>query len=343
MDRYLLRDENSIFYECGFSCDNAIFLRLGSEAFFVTDARYTTEAKENAKNCEVIESADLSKTVKSILRTHKVAKVFFDSKEFTHSQFVALSKNCSTKFFDKKDLSKTKRIIKSEKEIDILKKATQFGRIAFGQLGEFLQNFDGSLNEREIFAKAKMFLSADGENDLSFEPITAINANAAKPHALPDSKVTLCPNDLLLIDAGLKFERYCSDRTVTICAKKSNFDIQNRIQKFENTQMQKVYDLVYDAQMQAIEGAKSGMKASQIDKIARDIIADGGYGKFFVHSLGHGIGLDIHELPVISARSDTVIEDGMVFTVEPGIYLPNEFGVRIEDMVVMKDGRAEIL
>lgn len=342
MDKYILRDENAIFFECGFSCDNAIFVKLGSEAYFVTDARYSTEAKQFAKKCEIIESSDLTKTVKSLLRTHKIQKIFFDSKEFTHAQFLALSKNCNTKFTDKKDISKTKRIIKTSQEIEILKNAAKMGRDAFGRLGRFLQSFDGSLNERQIFAKAKMYLSNDGQNDLSFEPITAINANAAKPHALPDTNTNLQKNDLLLIDAGLKFGRYCSDRTVTICTDDS-FDIQSRAQKFKNQQIQKVYDLVYDAQMKAIECAKSGMKASQIDKIARDIISDGGYSKFFIHSLGHGVGLDIHELPVISSRSDTVIEDGMVFTIEPGIYLPNEFGVRIEDMVVMKNGRAEIL
>ncbi len=125
-----------------------------------------------------------------------------------------------------------------------------------------------------------------------------------------------------------------------------NLDLKfsfKREQKFKNAKHQKVYDIVLKAQLNAIEKARVGMKASDVDKLTRDIIEQSGYGKYFVHSTGHGVGLDIHEYPVINSKSDVIIEDNMVFTIEPGIYLPSEFGVRIEDTVVMQNGKAVIL
>lgn len=342
MNNYILKDENAVFFECGFSCDNVIFVRLGNEAFFITDARYVTEAKEKITNAEVVEASNLTKTTRELLRKNKITKIFFDPKDFTYFDYLELTKKLSTIFTQKKDLSKQKRIIKTPNEISILTKAAIYGREAFNAFGEFIKSNGIGLSEKQLFIQAKTFLSYYGNYELSFEPIVAINANGAKPHARAAEDIFLKENDLLLIDAGLKYERYCSDRTVTLGINHS-FSIEDRIQNFSNTKMQEVYDVVLKAQTEAINKARVGMRACEIDKIARDIISDAGYGKYFVHSTGHGVGLDIHELPVISARSDTIIENGMVFTVEPGIYLPNEFGVRIEDMVVMKNGKAEIL
>ena len=187
---------------------------------------------------------------------------------------------------------------------------------------------------------AESILRDFGKRDISFEPILAIGENSAKPHALPTGR-ELKKGDLLLFDAGVKYKRYCSDRTRTAFYNgELNFKIK---QKFGTKKMQKVYDTVLKAHDRAVNKARSGMKASEIDKLARDVIEKAGFGKYFVHSTGHGVGLDIHEMPYISGRSDTVIKDGMVFTIEPGIYLEGEFGVRIEDMVVMKEGRAVVL
>ncbi len=184
-------------------------------------------------------------------------------------------------------------------------------------------------------------MSQAGKLDLSFDPIVAINKNAAKPHARP-TKSILTKNDLLLVDAGVKYKRYCSDRTCTSVAEFENFNFK-REQKFKNKKHQKIYDIVLKAQVNAINKARSGMKASEIDNLTRKVIEKAGYGKEFVHSTGHGVGLDIHEYPFINSKSDLIIEDNMVFTIEPGIYLNEKFGVRIEDTVVMKNGRAIIL
>ena len=189
---------------------------------------------------------------------------------------------------------------------------------------------------------AETFLSEYGKYNLSFDAIIAINENSAKPHAHPSSKL-YTEKDLLLFDGGIKYQRYCSDRTVTFGNNLNVSSTMQREQKFKKKKYQKIYDIVLKAQETTIKKARVGMKASQIDAIGRDIINKAGYGKYFVHSTGHGVGLDIHEYPNISSRSDVILEENMVFTVEPGIYLPDEFGVRIEDTLVMNSKKAIIL
>ena len=341
MKNFILLDENAVYFEAKFSCDNVIYLSLNNDKYFITDARYTTEAKEFAKNCEVIESSNLIQTAKEILIKNKIKKITFDPNDFKYSTYINMTKNLKTKFVAIPSFSKQKRIIKSDEEIKLLKKAAKLGREGFKELAKFIRKNGYKQTEQFLFFKGIEKMTQSGKLDLSFDPIIAINENAAKPHALPTSK-KLKKDDLILVDAGVKYKRYCSDRT---CVTSANFEKLSfkREQRFKNKKHQKIYDLVYKAQLNAIENAKVGMKASQIDALTRNVIEKAGYGKYFIHSTGHGVGLDIHEFPNINSKSDVIIEDNMVFTIEPGIYLPKEFGVRIEDTVVMKNGKAIIL
>ena len=340
MKNYILQDENAVYFECGYSCDNVIFLNISDEKYFITDARYEIEAKLFAKSCEVIVTNDLVKATRKILKKSKIKKLTFDPNDFKLLTYNSLKNNLDVKFIEKPNFSKLKRIMKTDDEIQLLKKAMSLGRDGFERFASYIQKEGLGKSEKYLFFKAKEFMSNTGELDLSFDPIVAINENSAKPHALPTDKI-LTQNDLLLVDAGIKYQRYCSDRTCTSSVNQNiNFE---RKQKFKTKVEQKVYDIVLKAQETAISKAKVGMKASKIDKLTRDVIEKAGYGKYFVHSTGHGVGLDIHEYPTINSRSDVIIENNMVFTVEPGIYLGEQFGVRIEDTVVMKNGRAEIL
>ena len=341
MKNFILQNENAVYFECKFSCDNVIFLNLNEEKYFITDARYTTEAKQYAKKCEVIESSNLIDTTREILKKNKIKKLIYDPNDFTHSAYTNLSENIKTIFIAKPNFSKLKRIIKTEKEIELLKKAAMAGRVGFKELANYIRKNGFDKTEQFLYFKAFEKMTQTGKLDISFEPIIAINENAAKPHALPTSK-KLKLNDLILVDAGVKYKRYCSDRTCTSVVDFEKFSFK-REQKFKNTKHQKVYDIVLKAQLNAIEKARVGMKASEIDKLTRDVIEKAGFGKYFIHSTGHGVGLDIHEFPNINSKSDVIIEDNMVFTIEPGIYLPNEFGVRIEDTIVMQNGKAVIL
>jgi len=339
MSNYILRNENSVYYECGYSCDNVIFLSLGDDNFFITDSRYEIEAKLLAKNSHVVITNDLIKQARKLLKKNNIKKLFIDPYDFDLFSFKKLSNNLKIDFIHKPHFSKLKRLIKTDQEIKLLKKAMSLGRDGFKRLSRFLAK---NQNKTELFLqfKAKEMMSDTGRYDLSFDPIVAVNKNSAKPHALP-TKTKLTNGDLLLVDAGIKYKRYCSDRT---CTSMFHDNISfKRDQKFRKKSHQKVYDIVRVAQETAIKKAKAGMKASKVDKIARDIIDKAGYGKYFIHSTGHGVGLDIHEFPNINSRNDMILEENMVFTVEPGIYLENRFGVRIEDTVAIQNGKAVIL
>ncbi len=337
---YMLKDENAIYYECHYSCDNALYLRFGKEAYFITDGRYKVDAEAHVRGAEVRIAVDLYAEALKLIKKHPIKKIRFDPKEWTVFGFERMASAKKCRLIPVPDLSHKKRMVKSEEEIAILAKAAKLGRKAFDRLAKEIQKSGFGKDEYALTYLAKGVLGDGGRRDLSFDPIVAIGANAAKPHATPTKKV-LREGDLLLVDAGLKYRRYCSDRTRTVEAERDFlFDTH---QRFRRKKIQKAYDLVRKAHDHAIAKARSGMKAKKIDALTRDIITDAGYGDYYVHSTGHGVGLDIHEMPYISARSKTRIEDGMVFTIEPGIYIPGEFGIRIEDMVAMVNGRAEIL
>jgi len=337
---YILKNENAIYYECGYSSDNSIFLKLGNFSYFITDSRYTIEAKEIIKDAEVITASDIISKANKILSKTKIKKINFDPKEWSIFNYNRLSSNLKIYFKESSDLSHKKRVIKNENELKLISKAVKLGKKAFTSLAEKINRDGLGKNEYQLTYMAQSILSDYGKYSLSFDPIVAINKNASKPHSLPTDK-KLQNGNLLLIDAGLKYKRYCSDRTRTVSFQKDfNFITE---QYFKSKKRQKIYDIVLKAHDRAISKARSGMRAKDVDALTRDIITKAGYGKYFIHSTGHGVGLDIHEMPYISTKSDMIIEDNMVYTIEPGIYIPNEFGVRVEDMIVMKNGKVEVL
>lgn len=340
---YILRDENAVYYECGFSCDNVVFLKFGSEAFFITDSRYDTEAKEYIQNAEVIigDRKDLYLTVREHISKAKISELIFDPQEWSVSAYEKFTQEIyDVNFKAVPNFSQKKRIVKSDDELQILKQASDLGAAAFNRFSKYLIENGLGASEQRLHFEAQNILRDYGRLDLSFSPILAFESNAAKCHALPMEK-SLQKGDLLLFDAGVKYQRYCSDRTRTL-EFEGNIEFTKE-QKFSDTKRQKVYDTVLKAQEAGIQKIKPGIMAKEIDLACRELIESEGFGEFFIHSTGHGVGLDIHELPVISAKSETILEEGMIFTVEPGIYLPNEFGVRIEDTVVVTSNGVEVI
>jgi len=339
---YILKDENAVYYECGFSCDNEIFLRLGSEAFFLSDARYITEAKECIKNAEVIlmDRRDPFKVARSLIRKSCIKSLVYNPLEWSVNDFENLSTKLSINFKKDVNFSQKKRIIKSEDELDTLRLAATLGAEAFDNFAKFVSSEGVGMSEKRLFNEAENIFKNYGELELSFSPIVALDENAAKPHALPCDKI-LKEDMLLLLDAGVKYKRYCSDRTRTTSV--NEHMVMDKNAKFKDAKKQKIYDTVLRAQEASIKKAKAGVKASEIDRAGREVIEKAGFGKYFIHSTGHGVGIDIHELPVIGARSKDIIEENMVFTIEPGIYLPNEFGVRIEDTLIAKSDGVEVI
>lgn len=340
MKNYIHCNENAVYYECGYSNDNCIYISLGSDGYFLTDGRYATDAQKKLSNTKLVVVNDLLEKAAKIISKNKINKINFDPREWSYFDVAKLKSTTKAKWTEKVSLSHNNRIIKSSDEIKLLTKAVKIGAMAFDDFAGMVEFGGIGMSEHELFGMALEAMRGSKARDLSFDPIVAVGKNAAKPHAHPTKK-RVAIGDLLLLDAGIKYKRYCSDRTRTVQIK-SDFEFSTQ-QVFTSKKIQKAYDAVLKAHDKAISQAKSGMKAKKIDALARETIGKAGFGKYFVHSTGHGVGLDIHEMPYISSRSDTKIEDGMVFTIEPGIYIPGQFGIRIEDMVVMKNGRAEIL
>lgn len=339
---YVLKDENALYFECGYSCDNAIMLCVDGVKYFLTDARYYIEAKSlvNSGVEVVLTQRDLISEARTLLRRLRPKNLLFNPQEFSVASYEALSRGIGVKFCPRANFSQLSRIVKSKAELEILREAARLGAACFDEFAAFVRERGEGMSEEELFFNAELIFKQRGALELSFSPIVAINENAAKAHALP-SKKRLRAGDLLLLDAGVKFGRYCSDRTRTACFG-ANFSFSKE-QKFKSAKQQDVYEIVREAQARAIAAVQVGKKAHEIDAVARDFIAKNGFGREFYHSTGHGVGVDIHELPAINARSETVLKEGMVFSIEPGIYIENEFGVRIEDVVVVRESGAEIL
>lgn len=342
---YIVLDENAQYYECGFSCDNAAIICVNDERYFMTDSRYVLEAKQYSHASEVIESVNFAQSAQKLIKSLGIKTLVFNPSELTLTFYQQLQNQLSLAKCElqaKDNFHQRLRITKSDEEIALIKHSQMLNKKAFKHFAKYIRElYKKSPSEKQLHYYAMQFLSDFGKYDVSFEPIVGINANGAKPHALPSDKCALKKNDILLFDAGIKYKRFCSDMTRTA---QVNSDISfSKKQHFKDSKRQKIYDIVLKAQETCIAKARSGMSGKQIDAIARDVISKSGYGDYFIHSTGHGVGLDIHELPRISKMSDDVISDGMVFSIEPGIYLPDAFGVRIEDLVVMKNGRAEVL
>ena len=238
MNNFILNKENEVYYECGYSCDNVIYLNIGDERFFITDGRYTLDAKENA-DAEVITTRDLLKTTKELILKKRVKKLKIDPANWDYESFVSLSKIVTLQ--KEPNYSHKKRMIKNENELEIIKEAVKLGAKAFY---EFCKVIEFGCDEFELSYRFKEKLTSRGKNDLSFEPIVAINENSAKPHAVVSEKI-LKKGDILLLDAGLKYKRYCSDRTRTINSLNNSM---SKIQNFENKEYQKIYDVVLKAQ-----------------------------------------------------------------------------------------------
>ncbi|MEX1308008.1 MAG: aminopeptidase P family protein [Eubacteriales bacterium] len=313
----LISDEN-VFYYSGFTGDSTEVLVTNNNTYLFTDFRYTEQAEKETSGCEVLETkaVDRMGEIDSKLKLNSAKKLGIEKKAMTLSYFENCQNTLSAEnYFDVSDDIAILRSIKSSFEIKLMAKAAKISDDVFLEL---LTLIKPGISEVDINAELTYLFNKQGCG-LSFTPIIASGENSSLPHA-PITDRKLQNGDFLTIDFGCKLGKYCTDCTRTVGI--------GGLAKEEK----KVYDIVKFAQAEAFNAIKPGITCEELDAVARDIISEAGYGKNFGHSLGHGVGLDIHEFPGVGQGMTTVLEPGMVITIEPGIYLKNQFGVRIEDM-----------
>lgn len=292
-------------------------------AYLIIDSRYYEKASKLVKGCKVLLQVDLYLQLNKLIKKHGAEKISVDFSKLTVEELLSMKQMLGREIDYSGDLArciKEIRAVKRQNEIDCMIAAQ---RIAESGLQHMLEFIKPGRTERDIQLELDFYMLSHGAEALSFDTIALSGANTSMPHGVPSDKAVK-EGEFVLMDFGAIVEGYHSDMTRTVCVGEPD------------DEMRKVYDIVLRAQTAGIEAVKAGMNAKDLDAVARKIITDEGYGKCFGHSLGHGVGMDIHETPFASPKSKDVLEENMIVTVEPGIYIPDKFGVRIEDFVIVK-------
>jgi Xaa-Pro aminopeptidase len=328
IDGILITDLTNVRYLAGFTGSSGFLIITRRHTILVTDFRYQEQARYETRGCKIrIERTERSKEIKEICDLYGIRKLGFEDHNITYGFYKKLLKK-RIKLKPLHNIVESLRIVKSPQEIALIKTAIKRAESAYRKLQPFIK---AGTTERKLALKLEELLKKEGCKMLPFEVIVASGSMSALPHARPSNK-TLKKGDLVVFDWGGECEGYCSDMTRTVLLKGKNISKQKEL-----------YYNVLEAQERAIKTVRAGIKASMIDSAARNYIKQKGYGDCFGHGTGHGVGLAVHEKPVVSWRKRDMIEKNMVFTIEPGIYVPDFGGVRIEDMVVVKKDRAEVL
>lgn len=312
----------------GFTGSNGIIIITEGRAFFLTDSRYITQASEEVCDFRIKLYKKQFEEVALLLKKLKSKFIGFEGKGLTYEMYHKLKRLLSgkklTPILDDIDRIRCK---KEADEIKKIKKAIELGTAGLCAAKKYIEP---GIVERDIALKIEMTMKKKGAQGLSFDIIVASGSRASLPHAKASDK-RIKKNELIIVDLGAKLQGYNSDETCTFIVGKPT------------TKQKEVYQIVKDAHDMAIEAVMPGVKASYIDSVARYFIRSAGYGKYFGHGTGHGVGLAVHEWPNISPYNDSIVEEGMVFTIEPGIYIPKWGGVRIEDMVLVTKDGCEVL
>ena len=328
MDGVLLVGDSNRNYITGFTGDESFALITQKEAIFITDSRYVSQAKIEVENFEVMEyKKDIHEFVADLAQKLCVKTLAFEENIVTYKEYQKYQEKFNGALKPLNGIVEDIRIIKDEFEIKSIKKAANIADKAFENI---LKVIKPGVTEKDVALELEYFLKKMGASDLSFDTIAASGKRSALPHGRASSK-TIKKGEFITLDFGCIYDDYCSDMTRTVAIS----DVTE--------EMKKVYDIVLTAQKMAIEKIKPGVLASDVDKYARDYIVKMGYGRYFGHGLGHGVGRDIHEDPRLSPKGNKILESGMIVTDEPGIYIENSFGVRIEDLILVTENGCEII
>ncbi len=328
LDGMLVTNLTHIRYLCGFTGSAGSLLITHDKCEFITDGRYTFQSKNEVKGANITISSDPHVIKKENLLPSNL-KIAFDSNNVSHQIYNQLKDIFSSISWEgTSGYVESLAMIKDEKEIDAIKTAVEITDQAFSEVFPMIKI---GVKEKEIANQLSFLYRKYGDADAdAFSPIVGSGIHSAMPHQRPTDK-KIEPGELVVIDSGAKYAGYHADMTRTVAT------------KGYSEKQKEIYNIVLEAQLKSIDGIKSNISCKEIDSIARDHITNAGYGKYFDHGLGHSLGLEIHENPRFSKVSKDILQSNHVMTVEPGIYLEDIGGVRIEDDIVVQDNGCEVL
>lgn len=327
---FIVSNPSNRFYLTGFNSSAGMILITKNTADFLIDFRYFEKAKKEITSCNVILSNKIWEQIGDILKVGKIEKLYTETSTISLGDFFALRDNLKGIQISEDDkiekLLKSLRAVKSNEELAVMRQAQALTDEAF----EYILNYIRvGKTERAIALELEFYMRKRGSEGTAFDSIVVSGDNSSLPHGTPGDRI-ISKGDFLTMDFGARINGYCADMTRTVAV--GQISEKQRL----------VYDTVLKAQLEALKQIKAGAVCKNIDKIARDIIENGDFKGCFGHALGHSVGIDVHESPAFNTRDKTVLKSGMVLSVEPGIYIENEFGVRIEDVIAVTDSGCEI-
>jgi Xaa-Pro aminopeptidase len=329
LDAILITQPENRRYLSGFTGSAGVLLISQEQAILATDFRYYEQVEKQAPDFRLAKITDKFETVlPELIQQVGAKRVGFESAHLTvdqHQEWEEVAEDFA--LVATKELVEGIRAVKDENELGKIKNAIALADEALAHIVGFIEP---GMTEKEVAWELEVFMRIHGAEKLAFDLIVGSGPNGAMPHATVSERV-IRAGEPIVMDMGAMMDGYNSDLTRTICVGRPD------------DQFREIYDIVLEAQLTAEQNIRPGMNGKQADGISRQVIEKAGYGENYGHGLGHGVGLAVHEKPVVGRLSEDVLQPGMVFTVEPGIYLPGWGGVRIEDIVVMRGDGVEVL
>ena len=328
LDVILFWGMENIRYLCGFTGSDGAFLFAPKERFFLSDSRYTEQAKVEVTCAALVTYKQKIPGIVQLLKSGRYRRIGFEAGVITFESYRRLRENLPKLVWEPlaSELGPL-RAIKEDEEMHRLKQAVRAASASFLKI---LPGIKPGSREKKIAEDLECRFRKEGGEKPAFDTIVASGFRGALPHGAASEK-KLQAGEAVVVDFGTRFRGYNSDETKTLVLGKPD------------GRTERVYEIVRKAQARAIRAIRPGVSVRRIDAAARDVIQKAGFGKYFGHGTGHGVGLAVHEEPSISPKGRGIVEEGMVFTVEPGIYIPGWGGVRLEDMVVVTSGGCELI
>lgn len=324
IDGLLITSNYNRRYISNFTGSSGVVLISKNEAKFITDFRYVEQAATQCEGFDVVKhTGSIPDEVAEQVKQLGITKLGFEQDHVTYSSHKTYADTVKAELVPVSGIIEKIRLIKTDAEIKILKVAADIADAAYKHILEFIRP---GISELDISNELEFFMRKAGATSSSFDIIVASGKRSALPHGVATDKL-IEKGDFITLDYGAYYNGYVSDITRTLAVGEPD------------PKLKEIYEVVYEAQRLGMEGIKPGMTGKEADALTRDYITEKGYGEYFGHSTGHGIGLEVHEGPGLSFKSETKLEPGMIVTVEPGIYIPDLGGVRIEDdTIITKDG-----